>query len=236
MVPNTNTTELGDLYANTLNADVLQGNNGFTAKITQISGSTATLSMAHPYVNTGSGATSKAALENFNLRNLQFTYYHSTATDSNWELGMNYETDSPVTISSIDTNKKILTFASLPQMKNRNGTLTNIPVGSRIIAKADELILNGKVRIVGDQHSSLSEQSQLTINGVMQVGDGDETDAFNVNAGKVKFELHDNGSLTGSSNQGAGENNGEFYCDADGLITLKSTLADPEAIAFTATG
>ena len=33
MVPNTNTNDLGDLYTNTLNVDVIQGNKGFNSVI-----------------------------------------------------------------------------------------------------------------------------------------------------------------------------------------------------------
>ena len=237
MVPNTNTTELGDLYTNTLNVDVIQGNNGFTSLVATGGVDTGnkkiTLKTKLPY-STGSEAS-------MNARSLQFTYCHTAAAATAFSnannpdavdpftVGMNYETDEAFSVTEIDTTQKILTFTTLPTMKNKDGDQVNIPDGSRLIIKGDELVLNGKVRIVGDQHSSLSEQSQLTINGVMQVGDGDETDSLFVNAGKAKFVLHDNGLLNGTAGGGADENNGEFYCDADGLITLKSTLNDAAA-------
>jgi hypothetical protein len=86
-----------------------------------------------------------------------------------------------------------------------------IPTDTRLILQAEELILNGQVRIMGDKHESMSEQSQLTINGILQVGDGDESDSLKVNGGMATFDLKDNNTVDPNGN-----NNGKFYVKTTG--------------------
>ena len=155
---------------------------------------------------------------------MSFTYRSKTnvldGSNIKFLANKSYETDTLINV--LDVSGNLITLEKTPQMKcDLDGTpLVDIPIGTKLIKKADELILNGQVRIMGDKHDSLSEQSQLTINGLLQVGDGDESDALIVSAGKAEFKLTNNGDISGV--EGANTNNGDFKVDADGKFEVNA--------------
>ena len=235
MVPNTNTTELGDLYTNTLNADVIQGNNGFSSYVTSLGADATKLNLKTKYYGTF-GSNRKATFiftVNPTLNSTERTIKTYTNTglsqgETSQELvaGGVYDSIGFFDISGATNtlftlnNEPVMSFNTGKYFKLSDiiGTQTSGTNASpatpnkgdlRMVMNAGDLIINGKVRIVGESTNS-SDSAELSISGKMNVGDGDETDSLIVKGGKAEFYLVDNAQITDS------DFNGKFLVNTTG--------------------